>query len=620
MRRIVSLWLPHFPIERLIRAARRHGKPPPMGPGQPLALVESGAHGLRLAACDERARARGLRPGERLADARARAPDLASRPHEPDKDAALLLKLVRWSERWSPCIAPDPPDGLLLDVTGIPHLFGGEAALLSDLAAKFRRLGFTVRLGLAGTAAAAWAVARYAESPPLEKGRVREGIDPHPRGQSLPAAINPQPALRADPGSSPGQALPLSGGGDGGFAEAPLPWIGDRGDSLDAPAPPFPIVPPGGEREALAALPVAALGLDAETCATLRRLGLKRIGQLYDVPRASLARRFHGDAAMPLLVRLDQAVGVAETPLTPLGPPPVFAARRTVVEPLVTPEAVTALTEHLVRAFCAGLEEAGHGARRLLLKLYRVDGSRAVVPAGLVEGSHAPDHLMRLITPKLEAVDLGFGVEAATIEAVETAPVAPAQGDFLGRRPAASTLSQLADRILNRYERLALARLRPVESHIPERAETAAPLSSPTLPPPQPSPTRGEGAQAAPALELPSPLWGGDGGGGSADLSTFSPARPLLLLDRPEPVTAIAAVPDGPPVRFTWRRLARRVVRSQGPERIEPEWWRDGSAARSRDYYVVEDASGRRYWLYREGRYGEDGKPQPAWFIHGLFA
>ena len=547
-------------------------------------LVQAGAHGLRLAACSPAALALGLKPGERLADARARIPGLVSRPHEPDKDAAVLLKLARWSERWSPFIAPDPPDGLILDVTGVAHLFGGEAALLADMAAKFRRLGFTARPALAGTAPAAWALARF---PSSCQRRLASNRDT----PADPTALL-DPSLRWGDGNS-GEIV--------GFSEPPLPWG-------EAPSP-FPIAPLGGEGRALAGLPVEALSLDGETCETLRRLGLKRIGQLRDLPRASLARRFREPLASPLMAKLDQALGLAETPLTPLGPQPVLAVRETVIEPLVSAQGVMSLIEHLAQAFCARLETAGRGALRILVKLYRVDGSRAVIPAGLVQGSHDPRHLVRLIAPKLESIDLGFGIEAATMEAVETAPAAPTQNDFIaGRAANGSALADLADRILNRFERLTLARLEAAESHVPERAET---LASP-LPPPRPSPPRGEGA--ARSSKPPSPAGGGVGGGAGAGWRS----RPIVLFDRPEPVEAIAAVPDGPPVSFTWRRLARPVARAEGPERIAAEWWRDGARARTRDYYVIEDATGRRYWLFREGLYGEDR--QPAWFIHGLFA
>jgi protein ImuB len=80
----------------------------------------------------------------------------------------------------------------------------------------------------------------------------------------------------------------------------------------------------------------------------------------------------------------------------------------------------------------------------------------------------------------------------------------------------------------------------------------------------------------------------------------------------------MAEIPDGPPLRFRWRRLLRQVVRAEGPERIADEWWQTGSERPIRDYFRIEDAAGRRYWLYREGRFG-DGAP-PRWFVHGLFA
>jgi protein ImuB len=93
-------------------------------------------------------------------------------------------------------------------------------------------------------------------------------------------------------------------------------------------------------------------------------------------------------------------------------------------------------------------------------------------------------------------------------------------------------------------------------------------------------------------------------------------ARPLTLLPIPEPIEAIAPVPDDPPLSFLWRRIRRRVAFADGPERIGPEWWLPAQG-RARDYYRVEDAQGRRYWLYREGLYG--ATEPPRWFLHGFF-
>jgi len=471
-----------------------------------------GNGGLRLAACDEAALALGLRPGERLADARAKVRHLASAIAEPEKDAALLLRLARWSERWSPWIALDPPDGLFLDVTGIPHLFGGEEVMLADIAAKFRRLGFAPRLALAGTPAAAWAIARF------------------------------------------------------GTEEAHA-------------------IAPDGERAALACLPVQALKLDEETVRTLRRLGLKTVESLYGIPRASLARRFRATGpADAVLARLDEALGLRESPLGALKPPPAFVARAAVVEPVLTPEGVAVMLDRLTEDLAARLEAEGRGAVRLMLALYRVDGSRAAAPAGLGAPSRDPKHLFRLIGPKLERLDLGFGIEAATLAASVTAPCPETQAHFLGERER-TILAELADRVANRVEGSAFARLQPIESHLPERAE------------------REVAAASGPAARLPRP---GEGG----------PRRPLLLFDRPEAVAVIAEVPEGPPKRFTWRKVARKVARAEGPERIAPEWWRGDKETHVRDYYVVEDEEGRRYWLYRLGLFGD---VEPAWFLHGLF-
>lgn len=108
-----------------------------------------------------------------------------------------------------------------------------------------------------------------------------------------------------------------------------------------------------------------------------------------------------------------------------------------------------------------------------------------------------------------------------------------------------------------------------------------------------------------------------------AEQDSLSPTRPLRLLSQPELVEAIAQVPDGPPVRFSWRHVTHHVARAEGPERIAMEWWRNERGNRlTRDYFRVEDSNGLRVWLYREGLYRDEVKPplMPRWYLQGLFA
>jgi protein ImuB len=500
MRSLVSLWFPDFPVERFIRGRIKTGrKPPPKG--LPFALVESGKSGLRLIAVNAAARSFGLMRGMRLADARAQLPELLTEAHEPEEDMNSLLGLCRWMERYSPWVSPDPPDGILMDVTGVPHLFGGEQRMMAEIRTRLAQYGFGVRVGQGATIGAAWALARY-------------------------------------------------------------------------------------DAKELKDLPVEALRIDGAAVKTLRRLGLKTVGSLLAIPRASLARRFRGETiGENVLIRLDEMMGVREEPLNPLNPPTSFMAHRALMEPVIHAEGLEIVLGGLVNLLCRDLEAQGKGAMRLILKLFRTDGSRANLPAGFSTPTHDPRHVLRVLKPKLDTVEAGFGIDAMTLEARETADALIQQHGFL-EDDSTLALEQLNDRVLNRHEQQFLA-LEEVESHIPERAEALRPSAK--APPPKP-------ARAAPAL------------------------RPLLIFEAPEPAKVVAAVPDGPPMRLTWRRVTRRVVKAQGPERVAPEWWRLVQGERPRDYYVIEDEQGRRYWLYREGLYGEPGEEQPKWFVHGLSA
>ncbi|MEC9346304.1 MAG: DUF6504 family protein [Pseudomonadota bacterium] len=183
-RRFVSLWLPHWSTDRLRRSA-----PAEAGTaGRPLALVRAVQGGMRLVAVDAVAVATGLAAGMTLADARAVAPELVTRPAEPEADAAALAALARWCQRYSPWTAVDGDDGIIIESTGCDHLFAGEAAMLADMVTRLGRGGITVRPALAPTPGAAWALARFATPRAGEAGPVAPEGETMVRLAALPVA------------------------------------------------------------------------------------------------------------------------------------------------------------------------------------------------------------------------------------------------------------------------------------------------------------------------------------------------------------------------------------------------------------------------------------------------
>jgi protein ImuB len=346
-------------------------------------------------------------------------------------------------------------------------------------------------------------------------------------------------------------------------------------------------VPQGGTAAALAALPIRALRLTDELVEALHRLGLTHIGQLMAAPRAPLTRRFGAS----LLRRLDQALGQVFEPIVPLDPPELISRRLPFVEPLFTAEAFSAAIARLARSVCRRLERAGLGARRLDLLFERVDGSVQAIRVGTVRPARDPVHLARLLDERLETVDPGPGIEAMrlTLPLVETfaqIQTAMTQTATLLEDEAAPDITVLLDRLANRLGAERVYRVAPVESDVPERSVRRVPALAP--------PTR----RTWP-IDLP---------------------RPARLLSPPQPVLALAPLPDHPPVAFTWRRKRHRVRRADGPERIHGEWWRrDAETLAVRDYFQVEDEDGRRFWLFRRGNGVDAETGDLSWFLHGIF-
>jgi len=459
---------------------------------------------------DPHALAEGLSPGMTLADARARLPELRAEHYEPDADATLMGRLLDDFGRFTPMAALDAPHGLILDVTGCSHLFGGELALGQAVRARTTRLGLTARLALAGTPQSARALCRF---------------------------------------------------GSGGLFSA---------DSA---------------RRAIRALPVAALEIPDRDTQALKRAGLKTIGEVDDRPRASLAARF--GAVLP--TRLDRLLELEDARITPHRPAAPITSDRVLLEPITEDSHVETVLGDLLVEVCALLERSGLGARMLRLRLFRVDDGVRWLEARSARATRDPVKIARLFKERMaaegEALDPGFGFDHLRLEVVRSEPLAAEQTAFDQQPSRSKALGDLTDRLAAKLGEGSVLRIEAVDSHLPERATRWRPTS-------QAINTDKASSTAGP-----------------------TPVRPLRIFEPPQPIEAIALAPDSPPARFRWRRVDHRVVSSEGPERIEGEWWR--RRERVRDYYRVEDAEGRRFWVFRAGRFGEE--PPPRWYLHGLF-
>ena len=547
-RRILSLWFPRLGAERIARAEK--------GLGGPLAVVGAQGNMQVITSLNGAAQAAGLRVGQPVREAHAICAGLITRPRNGSAEAAFLTALRRWAGRFSPWVAEEPPDALVADLTGCAHLFGGEEALCRVIEADCAAMGLTVRLGLADTLGAAWALARFAG----QAGRAgRSGDDIDQEARATRARAGRRRHRRRD-----GALPPETAAGPGTVR----------------------IAPPGQMHGVLSPLPVAALRLDRASEAQLVRLGLRRIGDLLGQPRAALARRF----GRGLVLRLDQAMGSAPEPISPARPPERFAMRLTLPDPIGLQEDILAGIDRMLPRLCARLRDRGQGARVVRFEAHRTDRAVEAVTLRLARPTWDADRIRPLLEMKLDAIDAGFGIDLLRLEALQTEPVHDRQtaghlvaGRAVARRLAGgAALDDLIGRLGARVGMEAITRLHPAASHIPEKTATVH-----------------AAAWSEPARDWPMP----------------AAPRPLLIW-RPEPVDA----PPAPalPARFRWRGQAHEVAQATGPERIAPEWWLDDPDWRSgvRDYWVVVTKRGERLWLF----HAHGGSMSGGWFCHGAFA
>jgi len=467
-------------------------------------VLRAPVHGrMIITATNAIAVAKGIHKGMALADARAIHPDLEVMDEMPDLPNRLLVRLAEYCIRFSPSVAIDLPDGLIVDATGCSHLWGGDEKYVAELIRKLNERGYEVRAAMADTIGVAWGTVRF--------------------GQNH-------------------------------------------------------VVPIGRNIDTLIFLPPDALRLEPETVKRLHKLGLHRISQLINIQRSSLRRRF----GQHLISMLDKAIGQEFETIQSVVPVEPYQERLPCMEPIVTATGIELALRQLLEALCLRLHKDEKGIRQAIFKAFRVDGKIANINIGTTRPSYNIDHLFKLFETKLSTIEPALGLELFILEATKVEDHLPQQEKMWeGRRGLADVrLSELIDRLTNKVGSASVHRYLPDEHYWPERSYR----------------------HATSLQEIPIATWRKD------------KPRPLQLLTPPERIEVTAPIPDYPPMLFRYLGKVHEIVKADGPERIEQEWWLQ--QGQHRDYYRVEDKDGHRYWLFRLGHYDDKSY---QWFLHGFF-
>ncbi|MGC3944294.1 MAG: DNA polymerase Y family protein [Chryseolinea sp.] len=496
-RRYVSIWFPHLRTDWFaLSDPSLHNRP---------FVLRIQDHGrMVISATNVKAELKGIHVGLVLADARAIVTDLEARDDIPDIPLKILTELAQWCVRFTPSAAIDPDDGLMLEVSGCAHLWGGEELYMKAIETRLNARGFGVRLSMADTPIVAWAIARYG------KGSMR--------------------------------------------------------------------IEPGQQQTALMRLPPEALRIEVEVIQRLHKLGLHQISQFFKMPRQILRRRF----GRMLLDQMDKALGLQIDEIVAVLPPSQYVERLPCLEPVATREGIEYALEQLLVALCGQLQKEQKGLRSALLKAYRVDGVTLEAKIGTHRPSHHVAHIKKLFENRISMLEPGLGFELFELAAivVEDNPAEQERIWETGSGLDDERLTELIDRLLDR-DGIEVSRFVAAEHYWPERSfRKCDELSEPA-----------------------SVNWRTD------------VLRPTQLLSPPELIEVTAPIPDYPPMLFVYGGRIHRVVKADGPERIEQEWWLQ--QGQHRDYYRVEDETGERYWIFRLGHYHDENY---QWFLHGFFA
>jgi len=556
-RRILSLWLPRLPIDRIKRqrsnAAPAKAFSSEAGTGShsnqvyadclsavenaskqnpsddpsnvPCIVVAKQNNALQIFALDDAAARLGLDIGLPLANARAICPQLKVFDADEAADAKALNAIAEWCDRFTPLVALDSPHGLFLDITGCVHLFGGEAAMMRLVCDVLTAQGFAVSAAIAGTSVCARTITRHVH------GR---------------------------------------------------------------------IVRDGEEADAVKPLPVFALGADDAITIGLRRAGLKTIGDVASRARHEITARFGAE----FTTLLEQALGQSDAPISPRKPLPDYIVEKRFAEPVATDAVISATLSRLAQMLVGAMTQQGKGARRLEANFFRTDGAVRTIVVDTGQPVTRSEVIDRLFRERLDALsdplDPGFGFDLIRLSASRTEIVVQQQRDLDANVHDNDELAALIDRIAARIGGRRVVVHLPQDTHMPERAVMAAPAQRHLAAAARAVwPARAEGEPPLRPLRLferPEEI---------KVIAQVPDGPPARFVWRRATHAVVRA--EGP------ERVAMEWWRSQN-EMLTRDYFRVEDEAGLR-FWLYRDG------LYDREIEQEEGKAvQPNWFMHGLFA
>ena len=354
-------------------------------------------------------------------------------------------------------------------------------------------------------------------------------------------------------------------------------------------APGIPLVVPSPEKipQSIALLPVQALRIDRKSIELLSDVGVTVIGQLLHLPRSSLSQRF----GKFLLYRLEQALGAVDERLHVITPARAYRARKIFEPPLSHRKSIIVAINHLFLEILAQLKRDSKCAKSFLLSIHDTATSVITKEFPLASATGDATHLSSIIEPVVESMNFFGEVHSISLRAEQVEDSASEQSTLAAsyERPHTTrSHRELMNNLCVRLGKSRVVRASLTRSYIPERS-----------------------FHYTSALEEAT---------NTTDRIPIAPynlrERPSFLLPKPEPVSTIAMLPDKPPSFIQWRGKKVKILTGIGPERIAPEWWStsvDDSHFSERDYFKIQDDSGRWLWVFREQRTLE-------WFLHGVWA